>query len=102
MKIELDIPDGVDFHGLFYRGDGWGAILACTKDFWPTQYGTFHTCSAASYGCSSKELAITVAFNKIKIAMSQIDGYIRTPPPRAEPKLNSAVLAGVNLGDLDL
>lgn len=101
MKIEIEVPDGAVFHGIFYRGDGWGAILRCADNFWPTKHGTFHTCSSASYGCSSKELAIAVAFDKLKLSMEQLDGYAR-PTPRPEPKLNSAAVAGVNLGDLDL
>lgn len=101
MKLEIDLPPGVLFHGLFYRGDGWGAIIRCQDGFWPTKHGGFHSCSAASYGCSSKELAISVAFDKLKLSMEQLDGYARVPV-RPEPKLNPAAIAGIDLGSLDL
>lgn len=101
MKIEIEVPDGVIFCGIFSRGDGWGALVRCEPGFWPTKHGTFHTCSTASYGCSSKELAISVAVEKLKLVMAQLDGYARAPV-RPEPKHNPAVLTGINLGELDL
>lgn len=116
MKLEVTLPDGVIFHGLYRRGTGWGAILSCQPGFWPSKYvstfkdlnpptAPFHSCSIGSDNCASAQEAIDKAFEKLKLTMAYLDGITRTDPRpnRASPStISPAVIAGVNLGELDL
>lgn len=115
MKLEIDLPDGVRFHGLFRRGDGWGAILACEPLYWPSTYRQnfidlrppepkFHSCSCGDYGYASAQAAIDGTFEKLKLVMARLDGLAppAKPTKSAEPKLNAAAVAGINLGELDI
>lgn len=115
MKLEVDLPDGVRFHGLYHRGSGWGAILACQPGFWPSKYvhtfknmnpptAPFHSCSCGSDGCASAQEAIDLAFEKLKLTMNYLDGLTRNDPRpnQASTQADTKFLAGVDLGDLDL
>lgn len=114
MKIELNLPDGTMLYGVYLRGNGWGAVVHCTPGFWPSKYRQtfadlrppgepkYHQCSGASEGCPNAQAAIDLAYEKMVLNMNQLDGIIRADRPRPEPKLDSAVIAGIDLGALDL
>lgn len=113
MNLTVTIPDGADFYGLYFRQGKWGAILACTPLYWPSQYRRtffdlrppepkFHSCSSGSDGCATPQAAIDLAFEKLQLSMAMLDGITRAPPRREEPKIDTAIVAGLDLGDLDL
>jgi hypothetical protein len=114
MKIELNLTDGTMLTGVYLRGDGWGAIVRCTPGFWPSKYRQtfadlrppepkYHECSGAAAGCNTAQAAIDLAYEKMVLTMKFLDGIIRTDrPTKAEPKLDTAVIAGLDLGGLDL
>ena len=89
-QLVLQIPEGTRLHGLYWRGVGWGAILSCQPLFWPSKYREtfadlrppepkFHSCSAGSEGQTTAQNAIDLAFEKLKLTMSQLDGITRAP-----------------------
>lgn len=111
MKLEVDLPEGTTFCSLYFRNVGWGAIVRCTPGFWPSKYRQtfadlrppepkYHECSGASDGCATAQQAIDRAYEKMVLNMNMLDGIVRTDKP--EPKLNPAVVAGIDLGSLDL
>lgn len=121
MKLEVEIPKGADFHGLYCRHGKWGAILACTPLYWPSKYRQtfldlrppepkFHSCSSGSTGCDTPQAAIDLAFEKLQASMAMLDGITRAPTRRHSSSgpniqhlpIDTAVVAGLDLGDLDL
>lgn len=106
--MNLLIPDGAEFNALYRRDGTWGCILYCTPNFWPSAYREnfadlrppeprFHSCSGASAGCKTPQEAIDLAFEKMKLNMAFLDGI-----PRPQKPVDTAVIAGLDLGDIDL
>lgn len=114
MKIELNLPDGTLLTALYQRGPGWGAIVRSLDGFWPSRYREtfkdlrppepkFHSCSGASAGCVTMQEAIDVAYEKMVLNMNYLDGITRAAAPQREPKaVDPSILAGLDLGDIDL
>lgn len=113
MKLEINLPDGVEFCGLYLRQGKWGAIVRCTPLHWPSRYRAtfsdlrppepkFHSCSSGSDGCDSAQSAIDTAVEKLMATMSYLDGITRAPVAKPEPRIDTAAIAGLDLGDIDL
>lgn len=98
---------------LYLRGEGWGANVRCTPGFWPSKYRQnfaalrppepkYHECSGASAGCASAQAAIDLAYEKMVLTMKYLDGVPPPPTATAPRPVDTSVIAGLDLGGLDL